>query len=134
MPPSCARLGGFAIGARDALLWQHYGNARQSPSVIRQAQRNAAIKPSRVGTLANTIELVLPSARPSPQSKQQIHRFSRFCTAHGRKSLYFTMGDSFAPKLPILMGIWTPSNARFLGHVRAHNPNSISIGSAVLHI
>jgi len=26
-------LGGFAIGARDALLWQHYGNAWQSPAV-----------------------------------------------------------------------------------------------------
>jgi len=38
MPPSCALLGGFAIGARDALLWQHYGNAWQSPAVIRQAQ------------------------------------------------------------------------------------------------
>ena len=34
MPPSCALLGGFAIGARDALLWQHYGNAWQSPAVI----------------------------------------------------------------------------------------------------
>jgi len=39
MPPSCALLGGFAIGARDALLWQHYGNAWQSPAVIHQAQR-----------------------------------------------------------------------------------------------
>ena len=39
MPPSCALLGGFAIGARDALLWQHYGNAWQSPAVIREAQR-----------------------------------------------------------------------------------------------
>ena len=39
MPPSCALLGGFAIGARDGLLWQHYGNAWQSPAVIRQAQR-----------------------------------------------------------------------------------------------
>ena len=39
MPPSCALLGGFAIGARDALLQQHYGNAWQSPAVIRQAQR-----------------------------------------------------------------------------------------------
>jgi len=27
MTPSCALLGGFAIGARVALLWQHYGNA-----------------------------------------------------------------------------------------------------------
>jgi len=37
MPPSCALLGGFAIGVRVALLWQHYGNAWQSPAVIRQA-------------------------------------------------------------------------------------------------
>jgi len=39
MPPSCALLGGFAIGTRVALLWQHYGNAWQNPSVIRQAHR-----------------------------------------------------------------------------------------------
>ena len=39
MPPSCALLGGFAIGARVALLWQHYGNAGQSSAVIRQAHR-----------------------------------------------------------------------------------------------
>ena len=39
MPPSCALLGGFAIGARVALLWQHYKNAWQSPAVIRHAHR-----------------------------------------------------------------------------------------------
>jgi len=39
MPNSCALLGGFAIGARVALLQQHYGNAWQSPAVIRQAHR-----------------------------------------------------------------------------------------------
>ena len=33
--------------------------------------------------LANTIELVLLSALPSPQPKRQIDRFSRFCTVHG---------------------------------------------------
>jgi len=27
MPPSCALLGGFAIGAQVALLWQHNANA-----------------------------------------------------------------------------------------------------------
>ena len=37
--PSCALLDGFAIGARVALLWQHYGNAWQSPAVIRPAHR-----------------------------------------------------------------------------------------------
>ena len=39
MPHSCALLGRFAIGARVALLWQHYGNAWQNPVVIRQAHR-----------------------------------------------------------------------------------------------
>jgi len=39
MPPSCALLAGFAVGARVTLLWQHYGNAWQSPAVIRQAHR-----------------------------------------------------------------------------------------------
>jgi len=39
MPPSCALLGRFAISARVALLWQHYGNAWQSPVVICQAHR-----------------------------------------------------------------------------------------------
>jgi len=39
MPPSCALLGGLAIGARVALLWQHYENAWQCPAVIRQAHR-----------------------------------------------------------------------------------------------
>ena len=33
--------------------------------------------------MANTIELVLLSANPSPQPKRQIDRISRFCTAHG---------------------------------------------------
>jgi len=37
--PNCALLGGFAIGAQVALLWEHYGNAWQSPAVIRQAHR-----------------------------------------------------------------------------------------------
>jgi len=54
--------------------------------------------------LANTIELVFPSVHPSPQLKRQIDQFSGFCTAHGRKSLYFTMGDHFPPKLPLLVG------------------------------
>jgi len=39
MPSSCAPLGGFTIGARVALLCQHYGNAWQSPAVNLQAHR-----------------------------------------------------------------------------------------------
>jgi len=81
--------------------------------------------------LANTIELVLPSAHPSPQPKQQIDRFSRFCTAHCRKSLYFTMGALFTKNFPFPWGDLDPWKTWFLGPIRAHNPNGISIGSAV---
>jgi len=64
--------------------------------------------------LANTIELVLLSTHPSPQPKRQIDRFGRVCTAHGRKSLYFTVGDT-PPKLPLLVGgSDPPSNSWFL--------------------
>ena len=58
--------------------------------------------------LPNTIELVLPSAYPSPQPTRQIDRFSHFCTAHGRKSLYFTMGAPFPKNCPFPWGICTP--------------------------
>ena len=58
--------------------------------------------------LANTTELVLPSAHPSPQPKRQIDQFSRFCTAHGTKSLYFTVGAPFAKSFLFPRGIWTP--------------------------
>jgi len=42
--------------------------------------------------LVNTTKLVHTSAHASPQPKWQIDRFSRFCTAHASKYLYFTTG------------------------------------------
>ena len=60
MPPSCALLGGFAIGARVALLWQHYGNAWQSPAVIRQAHRtqcHALQMPAKTPLAGNKIDV-----------------------------------------------------------------------------
>jgi len=57
--------------------------------------------------LANTTELVHPSADSSPQSKQQMYSFSRFCTAYGRKCLYFTMGAPIHQNCPFPWGIWT---------------------------
>jgi len=57
--------------------------------------------------LANTTELMLSSSHRSLQPKRQIDRFSRFCTAHGRKSLYFTMGDPF-PKFAPSHGVSGP--------------------------
>jgi len=57
--------------------------------------------------LANTIELVHPSAHSCPQPKRQMNWFSRFCTAYGRKCLYFTMGAPIHQNCPFPWGIWT---------------------------
>jgi len=62
--------------------------------------------------LANTIELVHPSAHSRPQSKRQMDRFSRFCTAYGRKCLCFTMGASIHQNCPFQWGIWTSDVTR----------------------
>jgi len=58
--------------------------------------------------LANMIDLVLPLAYLSPQPKRQINRVSHFCTAHSRKSLYFTMVHPFPPKLLLRKGDLEP--------------------------
>jgi len=58
--------------------------------------------------LANRIEFVHPSAHSCPQPKRQIDRFSRFCTVHGRKCLYFTMGAAIHQNCSFLWGIWIP--------------------------
>jgi len=81
--------------------------------------------------LANTIEIVHPSAHLSPQPKRQMDRFSRFCTAYGRKSLYFTMGAPIHQNCPFPWRGLDASITWFLGPMRAQNPNGTSIGWAV---
>jgi len=61
--------------------------------------------------LANTTELVLPLAHPSPQPKRQkneIDWFSRFCTAQA-ESLYLAMDDPFPQNCPLLIGHLNPT-------------------------
>jgi len=55
--------------------------------------------------LANTIELVHPLTNSSSQPKRQMDRFNRFCTAYGRKCLYFTMGAPIHQNCPFPSGI-----------------------------
>jgi len=75
----------------------------------------------------NTIELVLPSAHPTLQPELQIDRFSHFAqlTAECRRA---RRGMSF-PTAALHGG--SGSHACFLGPTRVHNPNGISIGSAL---
>jgi len=58
--------------------------------------------------MVNMIKLVHRSAHWSPQPKRQIDRFSRFCTAHDRKCLYFTMDAPIHQNCPFQWRIWTP--------------------------
>ena len=82
--------------------------------------------------LANTIELVLPSAHPSAQPKRQIDRLavSAQLTAESPYTLQLV---TLCPKLPLIIwGSAPPSNSWFLGPVWAHSPNGITVSSAVL--
>ena len=81
--------------------------------------------------LANTIELVLPLAHPSPQTKWQISRFSYFCTAHGRVSSSMPEHVLSHNNCYFACGIWAQSNTCFFGPTRVHNSSGISISSAV---
>jgi len=75
---------------------------------------------------------MLPWAHPSPNPKQHLDQFSRFCTDHIRVLLYFTTGCPFPLKISSSHGGSGPSSStRFLGPIRAHNTNDISIGSAI---
>jgi len=51
---------------------------------------------------------MIPWAYSSPQPKQQIDRFSRFCTAHSTKCLYVTLGDPFPQNCPFSWGDGDP--------------------------
>ena len=63
--------------------------------------------------------------------KRHIDRLSHFCTAHLRVSLGMPGRPLPAQSCPFAWRIWTPSNTCFPGPIRVHNPNGISIGSAV---
>jgi len=76
------------------------------------------------GHMANTIELVHPSTPSSPHPRREMDRFSHFCTAYGRKCLYFKMGALVYQNCPF------PCNTCFRP-MRVDNPNGTSIGSVV---
>jgi len=71
----------------------------------------------------------LSHTEPKVQTaSRSVHLFSHRWP-HSVPILY--SGGPFAAKLPIPTGIWAPSNTRFLGPIRAHKSNGISIGSSV---
>jgi len=76
-------------------------------NVIRQVTATCPSTRAHLRHLANTIELVHPSAHSSPQSKRRMDKFSRFCTAYGRKCLCFTMGAPIHQNCPFAWKIWT---------------------------
>jgi len=76
--------------------------------------------------------LILAWAHPTEHPKRHLDRFNHICSAHGRQSLYFIMGRPFPLKIAPSHGASAPlSNTWFLKPTRVHNPNGISIGSAV---
>jgi len=124
------------------VIWHKTASPRQTDgSIVFARWRQCALPSGHIGAspgesdwncahwrhLANMIELRLPSAHPSPQPKRQINRFS----SRQKVSILYNRRP-FPPKLPLLMvGSGSLSNWRLLRPVQTHNPNGITIGSAV---
>ena len=104
------------------------------PNVTKRPHRRRTCSVQRYspgGGSVHPIYYMIPWAHPCPQPKRHLHRFSHFCSAHDRASLYFRMGHPVPSKLLFPIGMWTPSNTWFLQPTQVLNRNSTSIGSAV---
>jgi len=83
------------------------------------------------GLLSN--KCLLGPTPPTQHLKWHLNQFSRFLqlTAECPYSLHWATNSPFQ-NCPFTLGTCTPSNTRFLGDTRVHNPNGILISSAVL--
>jgi len=54
---------------------------------------------------------MLPWAHPTPQPKQHVNQFSRFCTAHCKVLIYFTLGCPWQDLE--LTGVFNPNSTSF---------------------
>ena len=102
--------------------------------VIRQVTATCPSTRAHWRHLANTIELVYPSAHSSPQSKRQMDRFSRFCIAYGRKCLYFTMGAPIYQNCPFPWGSGPPMlHVMLLAHASPQPKRHLVIMVCLFH-
>jgi len=92
-----------------------------------------SILPLPWGILTHLIHDFLGPPDPTTQTASRtLDWISRFCTAHGTASLYFTMGrPSPLQNCPFPRGDQDPHLTRFLKPIQAHNPNDILTGWAV---
>jgi len=83
--------------------------------------------------LANTIELVLPSAHPSPQPKWQIYRFRRFCIAYGTVSSCMPMHVLSPNNCSFARGSWPQVIHASLGPSESTTPTASWLVQPFLH-
>jgi len=107
----------------------HNPNGKSIGSAI-LAQITAKCRPAHWRHLANTTELVLPSAHLNPQPKRQIDQnLAVFAQLMAEVPILYN-GRPFRPNCPFYGGdLDPPSNTWFLPPVL--NPNGISIGLAI---
>ena len=106
------------------------------PNILTSGQSNltkAASPPHMDGSIVFALHLIHDFFGPLESTSQNgISICSAVLAQITVESPYTLQGAPLFPsKLPLHMGIWTPSNTLFLGPTRVHNPNSISIVSAV---
>jgi len=99
------------------VIWHTTASPPQTDgSIVFAYSPSGTCVPSHVDTLAPPSEYDWTCASFGPPEftiQTEIDRFSRSCTAHGRKSLYLQWVLP-SPKFLFRLGIWTPTNTWFL--------------------
>jgi len=104
------------------LTWDHIAEADRRFNRIHQVAPMCRPMWAHWRQLANTIELMLPSAHPSPQPKR-----SAVSAQLMAESPYTLQWVTLSPRIaPCYGGSGSPSNSWFLWWVQACNPNVIS--------
>jgi len=111
------------------VIW-HKATSPQQTDVESYSPRAPMCKWGHIGATW-LIRLNLCFLRSTVSTIQTANRWVQpFCIAHGRKTLYFTVGV-LSSKFPTHVASGPPHDSLGSSVVRVHNPNGISIGLAV---
>ena len=107
------------------LVWHKFASRRHT---------DGSIEFAKLRQCASLSSIWFPGPpRSTQRPKLHLDPFSRFCTTHGRGSLYSTMRRLFPPQnCPVLRRSEAATNTWLLRPTRVHIRNDIAIGSAVL--
>ena len=113
------------------VIWYKAASPPQTDgSIVFARWRQCALPCGHIGATWR-IRLNLSFLRPKYTTQTSNRTVQPFLHSSRQKVLILYNGLPFSPKCPFPWGSGSPSNSWFHGPVQTHNPNGISLGSAV---